>query len=234
VGLDITELLLNNYNFGTIIICALFILIGGGLKTLIDEIIKKKVGSKNKQCNKKDAYEIVDLIEVHPLFDDLKWFKDVKVPNCKIGGPVRTLIFRNCLTIYYETFIEEATKLLHQNIDGENFLRVNEQFEHELITAIRANLYKADIPEVVIKKFQSWYITKHEHLLRYFSDIHSSVIVTSLVEKEHMVLSLLRETAYFTLLDAEKTLKSLNGSLTGVVYQGQIVEDSNYYETHKS
>ena len=49
-----------------------------------------------------------------------------------------------------------------------------------------------------------------------------------------MVLSLLRETAYFTLLDAEKTLKSLNGSLTGVIYQGQIVEDSNYYETHKS
>lgn len=232
MGLDITELLLNNYNFGTIIICTLFILIGGGLKTLIDEMIKKKVGSKHK--NKTEAYEIVDLIEVHPLFEDLRWFKDVKVPNCKIGGPVRTLIFRHCLTIYYETFIEEATKLLHQEIDAENFLIVNEQFEHELITAIRANLYKADIPEVVIKKFQSWYITKHEHLLRYFSDIHSSVIVTSLVEKEHMVLSLLRETAYFTLLDAEKTLKSLNGSLTGVVYQGQIVEDSNYYDTHKN
>ena len=232
MGLDITELLLNNYNFGTIIICALFILIGGGLKTLIDETIKKRVSSKHK--NKTEAYEIVDLIAVHPLFEDLRWFKDVKVPNCKIGGPVRTLIFRQCLTIYYETFIEEVTKLLHQKIDAENFLRVNEQFEHELITAIRANLYKANIPEVVIKKFQSWYIPKHEHLLRYFSDIHSSVVVTSLVEKEHMVLSLLRETAYFTLLDAEKTLKSLNGSLTGVVYQGQIVEDSNYYETHKN
>ena len=232
MGLDITELLLNNYNFGTIIVCILFILVGGGIKTLIDEVIKKKVGSKTQKKNQ--AYEIVDLIEVHPLFEDLRWFKDVKVPNCKIGGPVRTLIFRHCLTIYYETFIEEVTKLLHQEIDAENFLRVNEQFEHELITAIRANLYKADIPEVVIKKFQSWYITKHEHLLRYFSDIHSSVIVTSLVEKEHMVLSLLKETAYFTLLDAEKTLKSLNGSLTGVVYQGQIVEDSNYYDTHRN
>lgn len=232
MGLDITELLLNNYNFGTIIICIIFILVGGGMKTLIDEVIKKKVGSKSQK--KDQAYEIVDLIEVHPLFEDLRWFKDVKVPNCKVGGPVRTLIFRHCLTIYYETFIEEVTKLLHQKIDAENFLRVNEQFEHELITAIRANLYKAEIPEVVIKKFQSWYITKHEHLLRYFSDIHSSAVVTSLVEKEHMVLSLLRETAYFTLLDAEKTLKSLNGSLTGVVYKGQIVEDSNYYDTHKN
>ena len=84
---------------------------------------------------------------------------------------------------------------------------------HKYLIDKDSNLKKANIPNIVIEKFLDWNAKRHDYIMTVVSDINSSDIVNSVVEKEYLILSILKETAYFTLIDAEKTLKTLNRNL---------------------
>ena len=51
-----------------------------------------------------------------------------------------------------------------------------------------------------------------------------SDVFNTVLEKQYAILNLYQSASYFVLLDAENTLKSLNGDLTGTIYKGQEVE----------
>ena len=80
------------------------------------------------------------------------------------------------------------------------------------------------IPEIVIRKFNEWNESRHDFILSAISDIDSSNVFDTVIGKEYTVLTTYTHSSYFTLMDAEKTLKSLNGDLTGTLYKGKEVE----------
>lgn len=187
----------------------------------------------NKVAKKEITTEEVDVIqhdsvkclkELHPYFNKVNGIIDTKLPIVTIGGPVRTQIFRDALTIYFKTSEEEIYNLLNQDITLENFLSENYKTATAIVKKSNDEMQVAGIPEVVIKKFNKWNEDRYENLLSAISDIDSSSVFSSVVGKQYTVLTTYANSAYFILIDAEKTLKSLNGDLTGTIYKGKAVE----------
>lgn len=191
------------------------------------------IDSKIPKQKKEDILIEVDTLQhdsvkclksLHPYFDKVDGIINTKLPIITIGGPVRTEIFKDVLTIYFQTSQEKIRELLNEDVTLENFLSKNYKTANAIVKESNDRMKTAGIPEVVIRKFNMWNEDRHENILSAISDIDSSNIFVSVVGKEYTVLTTYANSAYFTLIDAEKTLKSLNGDLTGTIYKGKKVE----------
>lgn len=224
MNLDITDLFTNKLNLGTIIIAIILMIVANTLNVVINKFIENKTKGKGSSSDLDNKKTIKDLKKLHPIFNDIRYYRDVKVPACHIGGPVRTIVFRDCLKIYYEVCLQVIEEITEKEITNSNFLTINREIVTDFLLRLKEALRNNEIPEKVIEKFCDWCGKRNEHLLNVISDIDSSSIIDLVVEKEYMVLSTIREIAYFVLLDAEKTLKTLNGELSGTKYKGLIIE----------
>ena len=95
---------------------------------------------------------------------------------------------------------------------------------NKIIAESSERMLKADIPQIVIDKFWQWGTKRYEYTCSTLSDIHSTGVLKSIVEKEFAALNRYQDHVYFTLIDAENTLENLNGELTGTIYHGKPVE----------
>ena len=206
-----------------VIIGAVVYLLVKYFAALIDSKIAKKM-PKTQEVEELQYDSVKGLREIHPIFNKIQGIIDTKLPITNIGGPVRTEIFRDVLKVFYEIAEYEIESLLQKNITTENFLSSNYNMANAIIKDSSIKMRNIGVPEVVITKFNQWNSGRHEYVLNTISDIDSSDVFSTIVEKQYAALNLYMDTCYFTLMDAEKTLKSLNGDLTGAVYKGKIVE----------
>lgn len=206
-----------------VLIAAVIYLLVKYFSLLIDNKIGKKT-SKLPEVESSKFNSVAVLKETHPVFNKINGIIDTKLPITTIGGPVRTEIFRDVLTIFYETALYEIAALLDKNMTSENFLANNYNMANSVIKDSSAKMRRAGIPDVVIEKFNTWNSPRHEYVLSTITDIDASDVFSSLVEKQYAALNLYMDSMYFVLMDAEKTLKNLNGDLTGAVYKGKVVE----------
>lgn len=188
----------------------------------------------NKSSKKKSETTIIETIqydsvkclkELHPLFNKIDMIIETKLPITTIGGPVRTEIFRDVLTIFYKTGKDVIEQLLDRDITTHNFLNENYRITNQIISESSRRMEEAGIPSIVIMKFNRWNEIRHEYILTTISDIDSSEVFSTTIEKQYAVLNLFMNSFYFVLIDAERTLKSLNGDLTGTMYKGKVVEN---------
>ena len=120
--------------------------------------------------------------------------------------------------------------LLDKNITKNNFLSENVKALNDVVKKSTEKMREQQIPEVVIEKFWEWNYKRHDYIASTLSDINSSTVFDSVIEKEYAALNLFQSTSYFVLMDAERTLKTLNGDLTGTTYKGKIIESLHYEE----
>ena len=173
---------------------------------------------------------VVKLKELHPYFDKIDSIIKVKLPITKIGGPVRTKIFKDVLRIFYETQTEIINNLLDKNITDKDFLHENEKALNQIVELSTLKMKEYGIPEIVSIKFWEWNSKRHEYIASTLSDIDSSTVFKTVVEKQYAALNLYQTSSYFCLIDAEKTLKNLNGDLSGTIYRGEVIEGLHYGE----
>ena len=105
----------------TVIIAAVIYLLIKYFSNIIDGKIVKK--EKIDEIDHLELGSLQALKQLHPYFNKVDNLIEVKLPITKIGGPVRTLIFRDVLKIFYETGKETFNNLLDENITKENFLQ---------------------------------------------------------------------------------------------------------------
>ena len=202
--------------------------IDGKIKKHSKEVAEEAVNNHEQQ--QEQTLEHIELgslgalKQMHPYFSKIDNLIKVKLPITKIGGPVRTLIFRDVLKIFYESGRNTILNLLDKNITEENFLSINLQALTDIVKTATNEMREQEIPQVVIEKFWDWNYKRHEYVMSTISDIDSSNVFNTILEKEYAVLNLYQSASYFVLIDAENTLKSLNGDLTGTVYKNQTVE----------
>lgn len=209
----------------TVIIAAVIYLLIKYFSAIIDGKVKKgEEKIKETQVEHLELGSIQLLKDVHPYFTKIDNLIEIKLPITRIGGPVRTLIFRDILKIFYETAKAVNIKLLEQNITLDNFLQKNEESLNEIVCQSKSKMREEGVPEVVIEKFWQWNYKRHEYVAATLSDIDSSTVFHSAIEKQCAALNLYQNACYFVLMDAENTLKNLNGDLTGTIYKGQVVE----------
>ena len=108
----------------TVIIAAVIYLLIKYFSAIIDGKVKKgEEKIKETQVEHLELGSIQLLKDVHPYFTKIDNLIEIKLPITRIGGPVRTLIFRDILKIFYETAKAVNIKLLEQNITLDNFLQ---------------------------------------------------------------------------------------------------------------
>lgn len=214
--------------FLVILAAAVIYLLVKYFSAMIDMKVKK--GKLPEEAEHIQYDSVSALKELHPYFNKIDSILELKLPITKIGGPVRTEIFKDTLQIFYEESKQITYALLDKNITKNNFLSENVKALNDVVKKSTEKMREQQIPEVVIEKFWEWNYKRHDYIAGTLSDINSSTVFDSVIEKEYVALNLFQSTSYFVLMDAERTLKTLNGDLTGTTYKGKIIESLHYEE----
>lgn len=208
-----------------VVICGVVIyLLAKYFSAMIETKGKKAHVEKVAETNAVEFGSIAALKELHSFFPKMEGILELKIPTLSIGGPVRTDIFKDILRIFYETAIRVIKDTLDKNLTDKTFLSENKEMINRLLETSKVKMMEAEIPTVAIYKFLDWSSKRYDYVMSTLSDIDSCDAFASTVEKQYAALNLYQSTFYFFLIDAEKTLKYLNGDLTGAIYKGREVE----------
>jgi len=158
----------------------------------------------------------------------LSYWLNFKIPNMHMQDKARKLIFRDLLTIRFKSLENSVgmleTKSGFSKLSGQelykNFLdcmaQTNQTFKKEVEIA--------GIPEIVRIKYEEWTARTMEYLLISGQMVLQSNIYDSNEEKVQALYMLITSLLEITIAEAEYTLDTLNGELTGLEYRGQICE----------
>ena len=223
---------IQNYGITSIAIGAAIYLVVQIVTTLVKYFLEERKDKKeNKQKAKAEEtltphkiFSVKELRSYHTILVKIDSLVKTRIPLMTLGGPVRTKIFKSMLIIYFSNFKRAVDELLDEEITLNNFYYKNEAMITEVLEQTMHDWEEDGIPIVVITKFQEWNSKRIAYLNLSLNDIDSSQVIDSAVEKQYMALNLYSGIVYLTFVDAEKTLSTLNGSLTGQYYKGEQIE----------
>lgn len=223
---------IQNYGITSIAIGAAIYLVVQIVTTLVKYFLEERKDKKeNKQKAKTEetltphkVFSVKELRSYHTILVKIDSLVKTRIPLMTLGGPVRTKIFKSMLIIYFSNFKRAVDELLDEEITLNNFYYKNEAMITEVLEQTMHDWEEDGIPIVVITKFQEWNSKRIAYLNLSLNDIDSSQVIDNVVEKQYMALNLYSGIVYLTFVDAEKTLSTLNGSLTGQYYKGEQIE----------
>lgn len=223
---------IQNYGITSIAIGAAIYLVVQIVTTLVKYFLEERKDRKeNKQKAKAEetltphkVFSVKELRSYHTILVKIDSLVKTRIPLMTLGGPVRTKIFKSMLIIYFSNFKRAVDELLDEEITLNNFYYKNEAMITEVLEQTMHDWEEDGIPIVVITKFQEWNSKRIAYLNLSLNDVDSSQVIDNVVEKQYMALNLYSGIVYLTFVDAEKTLSTLNGSLTGQYYKGEQIE----------
>lgn len=223
---------IQNYGITSIAIGAAIYLVVQIVTTLVKYFLEERKDRKeNEQKAKAEEtltphkiFSVKELRSYHTILVKIDSLVKTRIPLMTLGGPVRTKIFKSMLIIYFSNFKRAVDELLDEEITLNNFYYKNEAMITEVLEQTMHDWEEDGIPIVVITKFQEWNSKRIAYLNLSLNDIDSSQVIDNAVEKQYMALNLYSGIVYLTFVDAEKTLSTLNGSLTGQYYKGEQIE----------
>lgn len=191
------------------------------------EILKKKI----EIFKNEDSMEIVDIYDVlsnlkhHPYFDNLDYYKDVKIPYTVFTNTARRELykdyFQEYLTILKKSYIHllEEKDILECGIKSikNKINAIHMQIEPILYTAL-SNL---GLPEIVIQKLtevHELYSAMNSVFINVIFDEDSNEILNSLCIYKYLNFSI--HLLEIMTTDFANKLENFNGELTGVLYKG--------------
>ena len=95
--------------------------------------------------------------------------------------------------------------------------QINQEFE--------ALARKDGIPEIVIEKFNRWGAPSTSSVYDYINVLSSSEIYTTNLLRMNTFLTIMNLVLITALGDGERTLKLLNGEISGLLYKNELIED---------
>ena len=169
-------------------------------------------------------------LRYHVLFSTAQYRLAVELPNLEIFSdkPVRQQLLSDLLRVYIKTIADSCKDISTTNMKGWSA----EQWTIEMSTRLSSMISDAKkaarsegIPEIVITKFSRWVSPSIDMLFDYVDMIGAANIYNSNITRTNtlfLVINLLMTTM---MGDAERSIKSLNGDITGKIYKGQVIED---------
>lgn len=158
----------------------------------------------------------------------LSYWLNFKIPNIHMVDKARKAIFTDLLTIRFSG-IENVIGNLESKI---GFTKLNSDELYKLFldcisdtnNTFRQESTNAGIPEIIIEKYEEWTSRTMEYLLVSSQMILHSNIYDNNEEKVQALYMLITSLLEITIAEAEYTLDTLNGELSGIEYKGFICE----------
>lgn len=161
----------------------------------------------------------------HELFSHLKLIIDHQIPILEIKCPLRNKIFKRLLEIKFRDMLLCLTEVAKRFEEDED-IDIKSAFtalfiEHNHRWTETAKL--AGLPEAAISKFNNFYNAYSKPLESIVQDLSSSqkLLADKRHQKIYIILDIIKSMIIASLLAAEKTLNSLNGEITSVVFEGE-------------
>ena len=164
----------------------------------------------------------------HELFSSLNKYVYIDVPHFDIGERLRNAIFKD-----YLLFVFVSTKKELENFISKGDL---EQIPQHLfksrvldcVTNITRNYnqkaVEEGIPPVAIRKFEEWQQNRNDAIYGFVSDVCSEDMFSTNIWKTKIILDFLVHINNMTIIDAKKSLTTLNGELSKASYKGATYE----------
>lgn len=168
-------------------------------------------------------------LRYHVLFSTAQYRLAIELPNMDIfpDKPVRQQLMVDLLRVYIKTIMEGCKDISITNMKG----WPAEQWTIEMSTRISQMISAANnsarmegIPEVVITKFSRWAGPSFDMLFTYVENIGTSSAYSSNIVRTNTLFLIINLLMSTMLGDAERSIKELNGDITGKLYKGQIIE----------
>jgi hypothetical protein len=205
-----------------------------GTKYLLHRLENKKPSTK--QCDHHDhiicptfeVYTTQDLCK-HSVFGYIRLVRVMTIPNLPIPDVGRKAVFQDLLD---NKFRIVGAQILDWLILNSN--KINEMpgpvIASELLTLLAKIVAEYEregqilgIPMEVIEKFRYWHRKRIEQLQEEIELVCQSEWISEAVHRVGFCLSVLEMVLRATILDAERTLVSLNGHLCGKTYKNLVL-----------
>lgn len=157
------------------------------------------------------------------LEQQLKYWESSKGHILAFDDKGRQAIFQDLIHIKVQVFREYSQKFYKKYKklkDGQEMYNLILEMFSEITKEINTRQASRGIPEVQIEKYQLWQRPSYQFTLSQMKSISFSKVYRSVDCKVEAIFSLLGTNMELSLIEAERTLHSLNGSLTGKAYKG--------------
>lgn len=191
-----------------------------------------------KVWNQRDATNVHDNRELiqaqllnHQIFTNIEYKINNEIPTLKFSAsayPVRQKLFRKLL----ELKLLSVQSLMYKIVQADNYEKMTPS---EWSIFIQSEIRKSDgaleesalhngIPPIVISEYMMWQSNSNKALVAYVNDLAMSTLYPTNEVRSNTLLYLLNLQIITMIGDAERTLVSLNGDLSGMYYIGEMIE----------
>lgn len=187
--------------------------------------------TKFRKAAEKSGIQVGDESDLryHVLFSAAQYRLTIELPNLNIfeDKPVRQLLMTDLLAIYIKSLAEGCKKISVTDMkkwSAEQWsIEMTNQLSQMISTA--QTIAKAEgIPDLVILKFSRWVNPSIDMLFSYVEMIGNSNLYVSNVARTNTLFLIINLLMSTMLGDAERSIKGLNGDISGKEYKGQIIE----------
>lgn len=195
----------------------LYSFLGEGLKTLSEK-------AKNKLLQKKEAQ-----LKMHAFFNAMSYSLNVEIPAMTLFNdkPIRQTLLKDLVYCSLASVEEVAERIAETDHSKWNHTEWNYEMRsalNEMNTEFVQKCVNRGMPEIVYKKYLVWYFERLNYM-RIFIDQIAGTESYATPESKTAALFLMFNLFLVTFIgDAERTLKELNGEISGLYYKGGIVE----------
>lgn len=174
--------------------------------------------------------EVKPNLSYHPFFANAQYRLNIEIPNLEIlpTKPVKEQMFRDILKFYIQamyTGCQEITTFDMESWGSDKWGSEMTKKFNEIMDDFSTNCENHGVPEIVLTKFAKWQHSTLEFLYGNIMSVGTSNIFNSNIDRTNTLFFILNLLLVTTIVDAEKTLKELNGEVSGKIYNGKVIED---------
>jgi hypothetical protein len=165
----------------------------------------------------------------HRLFGYVRLARASLIPNLPILDPGRKLLFTDLLDARFRIVTECYIQWLKANLATMEDMRADSLASEQLalvgaiVEGFEAEARRLGAPDVVLERMRYWEGPRIGHLRSEIQLVCESEWLSDSSQRLGFILSVVEQIVKATVLDAERTLGSLNGKLTGFVYRGVVI-----------
>jgi len=168
-------------------------------------------------------------LKLHPFFANVDYKLNVDIPTMEFDSdkPIRRKLARQLLCLTIQSYRNAACTLAHENMNGWSSEKWTSEVMRVFTTAMRSLEIESredGIPDIIIQKFVRWNGKTRDTLHDYVAMLGSSRSYKTNLAKTNTLFLVMNILLVSTLGDAERTLKELNGEITGLEYKGSTLE----------
>lgn len=159
----------------------------------------------------------------HSFFQKIDFALQFKIPHLELGCKARSKLFQDMLAQKFIAWKTITTALLEKDeifLCDSELLNANTKAIAAVVKEYELRWKQLGVPKIAIQKFAKWHNERVKYIMENVKDIVNSTYYDTQKEKMAAILCSYSFMVDVTIVDAERTLRVLNGELVGKEYQG--------------